>query len=254
MRKLIESKALAVVMLLGVLSASFGPLASQAVAQTRLKPGMNLFSMRDEVEVGRRSATEIERRHRTYNDARVSRIGSRLAAGSSMPGLPWRFRVIDRADANAFALPGGPVYVTSGLLRSVRNDSELAGVIAHEITHVTLRHGTNQASKAMLAQMPLQVLGGRLGGGLGANLAQLGIGLGLNSILLRYSRDAESQADVGAVQLMRRAGYNPSGLSSFMSTLKGSGGFFSDHPSPSNRVARIEREIAATNRGAAHRR
>ncbi|HVF27722.1 MAG TPA: M48 family metalloprotease, partial [Pyrinomonadaceae bacterium] len=226
MRKFIELKVFAVVMLLGVLSA--GPLASQSVAQTRLKPGMNLFSMRDDVELGRRSATQIEQQHRTYNDARVSRTGLRLAARSSMPGLPWRFRVIDRADANAFALPGGPVYVTSGLLRSVRNESELAGVIAHEITHVTLRHGTNQASKAALAQMPLQILGGRLGGGLGANLAQLGIGLGLNSVLLRYSRDAESQADIGAVQLMRRAGYDPSGLASFMRTLRGGGGFFSD--------------------------
>jgi beta-barrel assembly-enhancing protease len=74
----------------------------------------------------------------------------------------------------------------------------------------------------------------------------MGVGFGLNSLLLRYSRDAEKQADVGAVQLTRRAGYDPRGLASFMRTLKGGGGFFSDHPSPSNRVQRIEREIALT--------
>lgn len=223
--------------------ASGAPLVAPAEAQTRLKPGFNLFSMRDEVEIGRRSAAQIEGQHRTYNDARVSAIGRRLAARSTMPGLPWRFRVVDRGDVNAFALPGGFVYVTSGLLRAVRNDSELAGVMAHEVMHVTLRHGTNQASKASLAQMPLQILGARLGGGTAGNLARMGVGLGLNSVLLKYSRDAESQADIGAVQLMRRAGFNPQGLASFMSTLRGGGGFFSDHPSPANRVQRIQREI-----------
>jgi predicted Zn-dependent protease len=213
-------------------------------AQTRLKPGMNLFSVRDDVEIGRRSAFEVDRKYRTHYDPRVDRIGRRLAARSTMPNLPWRFRVIERSEVNAFALPGGFVYVTSGLLRSARSEAQLAGVLAHEIMHVTLRHGTNQASKAMLAQMPFQLLGGMLGGGLGGNLARLGIGFGLNSLLLRYSRNAETQSDVGAVQLMSRAGYNPHGLSSFLATLKGSGAqFFSDHPNPSNRVQRVEQEI-----------
>jgi beta-barrel assembly-enhancing protease len=228
---------------LALLTSSAGYVA----AQTRLKPGMNLFSLRDDVEIGRRSAVQIDQQYRTYNDARVSRIGRQLAARSTMPNLPWRFRVIERADANAFALPGGYVYVTSGMLRRTRSDSELAGILAHEITHITLRHGTNQASKAMLTQMPLQILGGRFGGGLAGNLAQLGLSFGLNSLFLKYSRGAETQADVGAVQLMRRAGYNPNGLVSFMQTLGNrGGGFFSDHPSPSNRIGRIEQEIAAT--------
>ncbi|MGH9904311.1 MAG: M48 family metallopeptidase [Pyrinomonadaceae bacterium] len=221
--------------------------AGYVEAQTRLKQGMNLFSLRDDVEIGRRSAAQIERQYPTYNDPRVSRVGRQLAARSSMPNLPWRFRVIDRADANAFALPGGYVYITSGMMRRIRNDSELAGVLAHEITHVTLRHGTNQASKAMLARMPLQILGGRLGGGLGGNLARLGLSFGLNSLFLKYGRGAETQADVGAVQLMQRAGYNPYGMVSFMQTLNNrGGGFFSDHPSPANRIGRIQQEIMAT--------
>lgn len=243
MRHLHIRRIYGVALALALLTSSAGFVA----AQTRLKPGMNLFSLRDDVEIGRRSAAQVERQYRTYNDARVSRVGRQLAARSTMPNLPWRFRVIERADANAFALPGGYVYITSGMLRRTHNDSELAGILAHEITHVTLRHGTNQASKAMLAQMPLQILGGRLGGGLTGNLAQLGLSFGLNSLFLKYGRSAETQADIGAVQLMQRAGYNPSGLVSVMQGLgnKG-GGFFSDHPNPSNRIGRIQQEIAAT--------
>ncbi|HXG93852.1 MAG TPA: M48 family metallopeptidase [Blastocatellia bacterium] len=238
MTRLFSSKLIIIALALALL----GP--ATVAAQTRLKPGMNFFSLRDDVEIGRRSAAEVDRKYRTYYDPRVDRIGRRLAARSSMPSLPWRFRVIDRREVNAFALPGGFVYVTSGLMRSVRSDDQLAGVLAHEITHVTLRHGTNQASKAMLAQMPLQMLSGLLGRGMGGQLARLGIGFGLNSLFLRYSRGAETQADVGAVQLMSRAGYNPYGLESFLGTLKDSGAeFFSDHPNPSNRVQRVDQEI-----------
>ena len=235
-------RIVAIVFAMALLTSSAG----LAEAQTRLRPGMNMFSLRDDVEIGRRSAVQIERQYRTYNNPSVSRIGHQLASRSAIPNLPWRFRVIERADANAFALPGGYIYVTSGMLRRVRNESELAGVLAHEITHVTLRHGTNQASKAMLARMPLQILGG-LGGGLVGNLAQLGLSFGLNSLFLKYGRGAETQADVGAVQLMRRSGYNPLGLVSFMQTLGNrGGGFFSDHPSPANRIGRIQQEIVAT--------
>lgn len=223
--------------------------AGPAVAQTKLKPGMNFFSLRDDVEIGRRSASQIDRRYRTHYDARVDRIGKRLASRSSTSSLPWRFRVIERRDANAFALPGGYIYVTSGLLRTVRGDSELAGVLAHEITHVTLRHGTNQASKAMLAQMPFQLLGGILGNGAAAALGRMGISFGLNTLFLRYSRSAETQADLGGVQLMRRAGYDPNGMINFLRRLRGSRSeFFSDHPNPSNRIERIQREIMAGNR------
>lgn len=237
MRKPISSSLL--ILLLGL------SLAAPVTAQTKLKPGMNFFSLRDDIEIGRRSAYEIDRRYRTHHDSRVARIGRRLAARSTMPGLPWRFRVIERRDVNAFALPGGYIYVTSGLLRAARSENEIAGVLAHEISHVTLRHGTNQASKTMLAQMPLQMLGGLLGRGVGSMLTQLGIGFGLNALFLRYSRGAETQADVGAVQLMSRAGYDPRGLSSFLGSLKSRGGseFFSDHPNPSNRVGRVEKEI-----------
>ena len=220
-----------------------------ALTQTKLKPGMNFFSLRDDIEIGRRSAAEIDRRYRTHRNTRIERIGHRLAARSSMPRLPWRFRVLERREKNAFALPGGYIYITSGLVRSARSDDELAGVLAHEITHVTLRHGTNQASKAVVTRMPLQFLGGIMGHGVGSMLTQLGIGFGLNSLFLKYGRTTETQADVGAVQLMTRSGYNPNGLSRFLSTLKKGGSeFFSDHPNPSNRIERINREIMLLSR------
>lgn len=244
-RRQVVSGVLTLVVLLGVLAGSSG-----AVAQTRLKPGMNFFSVRDDVEIGRRSAYEVDRRYRSHYDPRVDNIGKRLASRSSRPSLPWRFRVIERREANAFALPGGYIYVTSGLLRTVRSDSELAGVLAHEITHVTLRHGTNQASKAMLAQMPLQLLGGLFGNGATAALGRMGVSFGLNTLFLRYSRSAETQADVGAVQLMRRAGYDPNGMVAFLQRLRGSGSeFFSDHPNPLNRIRRIQQEMASMGRG-----
>jgi predicted Zn-dependent protease len=190
-----------------VLALAFSLLApAVASAQTRLKPGMNFFSVRDEIEIGRRSAYEIDRKYRSHSDLRVERIGRRLASRSAMPNLPWRFRVIEKREANAFALPGGFIYVTSGLMNAVRNEDELAGVLAHEVLHVTLRHGANRASKGMMLQLPLQVLGGFMGRGLGSQLSRLGLGFGLNSVFLKYGRDAETQADVGAVQLMRRAG------------------------------------------------
>jgi beta-barrel assembly-enhancing protease len=218
-------------------------------AQTKLKPGMNFFSLRDEVEIGRRSAYEIDRKYRSHSDPRVESIGRRLASRSAMPNLPWRFRVIEKREVNAFALPGGFIYVTSGLMNSVRNEDELAGVLAHEVLHVTLRHGTNRVSKGMMLQMPLQVLGGFMGRGVGSQLSRLGLSFGLNSVFLKYGRDAETQADVGAVQLMRRAGYNPNGLASFLGRLQGRGAeFFSDHPNPSNRVERVEREMRMLDR------
>jgi len=227
------------------------PLAIQA--QTKVKPGMNFFSLQQDVEIGRRSAMEVERQMPISNDPRlnahVNRVGKRLARNSSMPGLPWRFKVINSPQINAFALPGGFVYVNRGLIQATRSEDELAAVLAHEISHVTLRHGTNQLSKAMLAQMPLSVLGGILGdGGLASTLARLGISFGVNSVFLKFSRTAETQADVAGVQLMRRSGYNPQAMISFFRTLQSRHGsshfeFFSDHPSTGSRIERISREI-----------
>jgi beta-barrel assembly-enhancing protease len=151
---------------------------------------------------------------------------------------------------NAFALPGGPTFVNTGLIKSVENEAQLAGVMAHEIAHVALRHGTNQASKANLLQLPAMLAGAVLGNGsLLGQLTQLGVGLGFNSVLLKYSRDAENQADLLGAQMMARAGYNPLEMARFFEKLAAQGGgsrgpqFLSSHPDPGNRMRAVQEEI-----------
>ncbi|HEV8231561.1 MAG TPA: M48 family metalloprotease, partial [Thermoanaerobaculia bacterium] len=178
-------------------------------------------------------------------------VGRRLAANAPGPKFPYSFKVVNASDINAFALPGGPVYVTRGIVETVRNEGELAGVMAHEISHVALRHGTNQASKAYLAQAGIGLLGGMIGGaGATGQIIQTVGGFGLNALFLKFSRTAESQADILGTQIMARTGYDPLAMASMFSMLKAQQGrepgkvaqFFSDHPSPTNREARVREE------------
>src|SRR5947208_4539491 len=142
--------------------------AAIANAQTKIKPGFNLFSAEQDVEVGRQSATEAEQQLPILNDSQVNayvnRIGQRLAANSGGPQFQYQFHVVNASDINAFALPGGYIFLNRGVLDNARNEGEVAGVLAHEISHVALRHGTHQASKAYLAQAGIGILVGILGG------------------------------------------------------------------------------------------
>jgi len=152
---------------------------------------------------------------------------------------------------NAFALPGGPTYIHTGLILAAENEAQLAGVMGHEISHVALRHGTNQASKANLLQLGAMLGGGLLGGGsLMAQLAQLGIGFGANSVLLKFSRTHEREADLLGARIMSRVGYNPIEMARFFEKLQAETGkrsglaqFLSDHPDPGNRMKRIQEAI-----------
>lgn len=242
---------------LAVLVATlFGLSAGSAAAQTQVKPGFNIFSAEQDVEIGKQSAVQAERQLPVlgYSSAEryVDAIGRRLAAVAPGPKFPYSFKVVNAADINAFALPGGPIYVTRGLIESVPSEPELAGVIAHEIAHVALRHGTNNASKAYLAQAGIGILGGVLGGGGGATgqIIQAVGGLGLNALFLKFSRTAETQADIVGTQMLARAGYDPQRMASMFAMLRQQQGrepsklqaFFSDHPSPANREARVTQE------------
>src|SRR5712691_2191728 len=175
------------------------------------------------------------------NDSRVdnylNNLGHRLSAHA--PGYEFQYTykgVSDRA-INAFALPGGHVYINRGTIEAADNEAQLAAVMAHETSHVALRHGTNQASKASAAQMPLGILGALLGSSsTGAALAQLGAGFTLNSLLLKYSRTDESQADIMGTQIVYDSGYDPRALAQFFEKLqaetkgKNPPEFFSNHP------------------------
>ena len=231
--------------------------AAGAFAQTSVKPGFNLFSVSQDVELGRQSAAQIERQIPILRDyevaSYVSRIGARLARVAPGPRYPYQFRVANLSDINAFALPGGYIYVHRGLIEHVRTEGELAGVMAHEISHVALRHQTNQVSKAYLARAGVGILAHLFGGDAPSSQVMEAVGgLGLNTLFLRFSRKAEEEADVVGAQTMARAGYDPGEMANFFETLRQEAGrypskaevFFSDHPSPVNRAARIRQEAA----------
>ena len=229
-------------------------VAGVAEAQTKVKTGWNLFSPQQDIEIGQQSAVEAERQLPILRDSDVdnyvNRIGQSLAANAGGPRFQYRFRIVNASDINAFALPGGYIYLNRGIIENARNEGEVAGVIAHEIAHVALRHGTHQASKAYAAQAGLQILGGLLGGRVGGNTAQIlntvG-GFGLNALFLKYSRDLETQADIRGAQILAASGYTPADMVSFFRQLERvdrskKTSFMASHPAPPDRIARIERE------------
>ncbi|MGZ7078702.1 MAG: M48 family metallopeptidase [Thermoanaerobaculia bacterium] len=242
------------VMVALILALSIVPVAS--FAQTNVKPGFNLFSPEQDVQIGQQSAQQAESQLPIVSDtqveAYVNDIGQRLARNAGGPQFQYRFRVVNSSDINAFALPGGFVYINRGVLEQAKNEGEVAGVIAHEISHVSLRHGTHQASKAYAAQAGLSILGGLLGGKVGSGTADIinavG-GFGLNALFLKYSRDLESQADIRGAQILTASGYSPADMIGFFQTLEKvdtskKTNFLSDHPAPPDRISRIQQEAA----------
>ncbi|HYH05444.1 MAG TPA: M48 family metallopeptidase [Thermoanaerobaculia bacterium] len=228
--------------------------AGVAEAQTKINAGWNMFSAQQDVEIGQQSAAQAESQLPILNDreidAYVNRIGQKLAVNAGGPNFQYRFRVVNASDINAFALPGGYIYLNRGIIENARNEGEIAGVLAHEIAHSALRHGTHQASKAYAAQAGLQILGGLLGGKVGNNTAQIlntvG-GLGLNALFLKFSRELETQADVRGAQILAASGYSPQDMISFFDQLakvdtSKKTTWLSHHPAPPDRQARIEKE------------
>jgi predicted Zn-dependent protease len=217
---------------------------------------INLFSVRQDAEMGRQAAAEAERQlpmvRDDYVEDYVNEIVDRLARVAPGPRFEYRARVVNGADVNAFSLPGGYMYVNRGLIEAVRNEGELAGVLAHEMAHIAQRHGTSQVSKAYGAQLGLGLLSGVLGGRdhrLGM-AEQLVGSLGLNALFMKFSRNAENEADRVGARMMASAGYDPMAMASFFDLLasqRGGGGvpgFLSSHPSPRNRSANIRAQAA----------
>jgi beta-barrel assembly-enhancing protease len=224
------------------------------VAQTQIKYHSNKFSVQDDVKLGRQAAQEAEQQYPILRDEQVrgyiERVGQRLANAIPSqfrhPEFQYYFKVVNARDINAFALPGGPMYVNRGMIEAARTEGEMAGVMAHELSHVALRHGTAQATKAQKYSVLAGIAGiaGSILGGPGAGqLAQAPFAV----YLLKFSREYETEADILGAQIMAGAGYDPRDLANMFKTIEqqsggGGGGFFSDHPSPSDRYARINRE------------
>lgn len=227
-----------------------------AVAQTQIALHSNKYKVSDDVKLGRQAAAEVERQMPILNDRDatdyVSRVGQRLASSIPQqfqhPEFDYYFKIVNARDINAFALPGGPMYVNRGMIEAARTEGEMAGVMAHELSHVALRHGTAQASKAQkygTAAGILGIFGAVIGGPAGAAAQIAGQGVGV--YFMKFSREYETEADLLGAQIMARAGYDPRDLANMFKTLEqqsgsGGGGFFSDHPSPANRYARINQE------------
>jgi beta-barrel assembly-enhancing protease len=239
--------------LLGILCLAFIPAAP--AQRTQLKPGWNMFSPQQDVELGKRAALDAEKQLPMCNaprvDAYLAQLGLKLVAKLPTGGVqyPFEFHCVNDKAINAFALPGGYVFINRGAIEAADNEAQLAAVMAHEISHVALRHGTNQATKAQAAEGIFGIVGGIFGDTAGgALMTQLGA-FAAGGVLLRYSRTAESQADVMGTQVLYDTGYDPRAMAQFFEKLeaetkgKAPPEFFSNHPSPEHRVERVNEEI-----------
>jgi beta-barrel assembly-enhancing protease len=232
--------------------ASLAPAAR--ADRTPLKPGVNLFTPEQDIQLGKQNAQEAEKQLQMLNDPKVddylNRLGHKLAAKAPGYKYPFQYKCVNDMAINAFALPGGYIYINRGAIEAADTEAQLAGVMAHETSHVALRHGTNQATKAQLTSVPFAILGGMVGGDSAAGLlAQLATSFSLNSILLKYSRTDESQADILGTQILYDSGYDPRAMAQFFEKLnaerkgKQPAQFFSDHPNPGNRAERVDEEV-----------
>lgn len=229
------------------------PLLACAVNPATGRRQFSLISEGQEIQMGREADQAFTAQLGVYPDEElgtfVRRLGQKLSATSERPGLPWSFRVVDDPTVNAFALPGGFLFITRGILASLNSEAEVAGVLGHEIGHVTARHSVSQISRQQL-----QSLGLGVGSVLSSDLRQVSgvLSSGLQLLNLKYGRGDELQADMLGLRYMTRAGYDPDQLMEVFRTLAlASGGssrgipeWQSTHPNPENRESAIQEAIA----------
>src|SRR6267378_2395458 len=227
----------------------------EAIGNRSVGKGINLYSLEREISLGKSLAQEVERSSKLIDDPvvteYVNRVGQNLVRNSDAR-VPFTIKVIDSDEVNAFALPGGFFYVNSGLILRAQEESELAGVMAHEISHVTARHGTKNATKGELMQLatiPLILLGP--GGWAGYGIYQ-GLNLAIPVTYLKFSRDAEREADFLGLQYMYKAGYDPNSYVTFFERIQADEKrrpgtipkVFSTHPPTPERIENTQKEIA----------
>ncbi len=226
-------------------------------AQTKIIAPKNSYSVADDVKLGREAAAEVAKELPLLNDERVEEyvetIGRKLAAAIppefQHPQFRYTFDMVNQKEINAFALPGGPMFLNRGMIEAAKAEGEVAGVMAHEISHVALRHGTAQATKGQKFQIGSvlgQIAGAIVGGTAGSIISQ-GTQFGLGATFLKYGREYESQADILGAQILARAGYDPREMANMFKTIEGEGGsrgpeWLSSHPNPGNRYDAINRE------------
>jgi peptidase M48-like protein len=255
MKQIDISRRLRIAAALLVLAAAV-PLAGNVDPKkgrvTENPTGGNSYSIEQEVDYGRKAVPAIQKELPLLPidhpvSKYISALGQRLASKAPGYKFPYTFRVVNQKEINAFALPGGPIYINTGTIAAA-NEAELAGVMGHEISHVVMRHSTRQASRQTKASIPLAILSGVLGasvGGWAGSLAQMGISIGAGSVFTKYSRDAETEADMVGAQVIYDAGYDPQAMVTFFQKLKAQQGgksgpsFLASHPDPGNRAQNV---------------
>jgi predicted Zn-dependent protease len=212
---------------------------------------ISLVSVREEIDIGRRANAQVRRQVAEVRDAEVTSylrsIGQRLARAARGPAYPYSFAMANDREINAFALPGGPVWINRGVLHAATNESQVAGVLAHEVAHISERHAAEQLTKATVANLGLGLLGALLGNGGGAGAAQMAATFATDGLFLKFSRDAEREADQVGLQILRRGGWDARGMVELFELLQREArrnpnsvdAFFSSHPSPQDRISRL---------------
>jgi predicted Zn-dependent protease len=215
----------------------------------------SLVSVEQEIEIGKQANAQVRKEIPEVRHAQAEQyirsIGQRLIQHAGGPKYPYSFSMADYREINAFALPGGPIWIHRGVLHAATNESQVAGVLAHEVAHIAQRHAASQMTKGMVANLGLGLLGAVLGNSAGAGAAQAAAGLLANGAFLKFSRDDEREADQVGLQMLRRAGWDGRGMVELFEILqreaKRNPGsveiFFSSHPAPQDRITRLQSQI-----------
>jgi len=245
-------RVLAVIVAAGLAT---GPGAGVTHGPELPNPGNPMLVSHDEqLKLGLQVAQEVYKQMPVLPDSSpetkyIQKLGKRLV--DVIPpehSWPFQFHVVAQKEINAFALPGGPMFVNLGTITAADNEAELAGVMAHEMSHVYMQHSAKQQEKGALIEGLAGLAGAIAGSGTVGSLARMGIQVGAGTVMLKYSRTDEAQADAVGAIILWKAGYNPVALADFFKKLEGKGSagpqFLSDHPNPGNREAAIQKEIA----------
>ena len=231
--------------------AAFVGAGSLVSAQFRL------ISVEDEIALGREAQQAVRKEVPVVADRQVTQyisgIGRRLAARAPGPRYPYTFTVANQREINAFALPGGPVWIHRGAIAAASNEAQMASVLAHEIAHIAQRHAADQISKQLVANGLIGILGAVLGNDRSAQTAQLGARILAGGYMLKFSRDDEREADSVGATILRRAGWDAREMVAFMEKLRREQGrnpsavetFLSSHPAPGERAQRLRGRVGS---------